>query len=99
VLGRLPLELHVQRTGLADVVLDTHPYTAHTTAADALWLDGPLWLGLGAGDRFDSLLSSSVLHHIGWPELRQPSLRALEDRGAELAAGGTYCKTCGSTIR
>lgn len=87
VMGRRPLEQHVQRTGLVDLVLDTHPYTAHTTAADALWQNGPPWLALGSGDRFDSLLSSSALHHAGWLELRQLSLRAFEDCASALVGG------------
>lgn len=83
VMRRRPLEEHVARTGLADLVLDTTPYSAHTTAADAFWLDGPPWLAL-TGERFDSRLSSSVLQHTGLGSLRTASMRAFEDMGAAL---------------
>ena len=56
---RRPLEEHVRRTGLADLVLDTTPYSAHTTAADAFWLKGPPWQAM-SGERFDSRLSSQL---------------------------------------
>ena len=87
IAARLPLEEHVRRTGLADVVLDTHPYTAHTTVADAFWLDGPPWLALGAGERFDTRLSSTAVHHLGLCALRQTSLRGMEDAGVALLQG------------
>ena len=59
VMRRRPLEQHVRRTGLADLVLDTTPYSAHTTAADAFWLKGPPWQAM-SGERFDSRLSSQL---------------------------------------
>ena len=34
---RMPLSDHLARHRLADLVLDTLPYNAHTTASDALW--------------------------------------------------------------
>jgi len=87
VMRRMPLENHVLRTGLADLTLDTHPYSAHTTAADSLWLHGPPWLALSAGDRFDSRLSTSVLAGVGSSESSAHSLRAFEDLALELATG------------
>ena len=83
VMRRRPLEEHVQRTGLADLILDTHPYSAHTTAADALWSEGPPWLALAGGARFDSRLSTAVVRSIGAAESAALGLRELED----LAAG------------
>ncbi len=38
----LPLDKHLARLSLADLVLDTHPYGAHTTASDALWVGVPI---------------------------------------------------------
>ena len=87
VMRRMPLEDHVLRTGLADLTLDTHPYSAHTTAADSLWLHGPPWLALSAGDRFDSRLSTSVLAGVGSSESSAHSLRAFEDLALQLATG------------
>ena len=80
VMGRQPLSAHIQRTGLADLTLDTWPYTAHTTAADALWAGGAPWLALSASDdRMDSLLSSAVLASAGALPLVTTTLRAFED--------------------
>ena len=80
VMARQPLERHVSRTGLADLVLDTWPYTAHTTVADALWQRGAPWLALGASNgRMDSLLSSAAVHGVGASELQTTSFRAYED--------------------
>ena len=60
-------------------MLDTFPYTAHTTVADAVWARGPPWLAMPGGDRFDSLLSSAAVHHLGAGSLRQHSLRQFEE--------------------
>lgn len=88
VMGREPLERHVHRTGLADLVLDTWPYTAHTTVADAIWHHGPPWLALGASDdRMDSLLSSAALTYVGWAPLRAGTLREMEDAATQYATG------------
>ncbi|MBC8794014.1 MAG: hypothetical protein C6Y20_20640 [Tagaea sp. CACIAM 22H2] len=38
----LPLDKHLARLSRADLVLDTHPYGAHTTASDALWVGVPV---------------------------------------------------------
>src|SRR5205823_282217 len=35
---RLPLAAHLARYRVADLALDTFPYTSHTTASDALWI-------------------------------------------------------------
>ena len=86
VMRRLPLEAHVARTGLGDLTLDTHPYSAHTTAADSLWLNGPPWLALATGERFDSRLSTAVLAAIGMQESAGRTLRMFEDLGAQLGA-------------
>ena len=39
---RMPVDQHLIRQGLADLVLDTLPYNAHTTASDALWVGLPV---------------------------------------------------------
>ncbi|MGH8213301.1 MAG: tetratricopeptide repeat protein, partial [Rhodanobacteraceae bacterium] len=39
---KLPHAQHLARHALADLVLDTHPYNAHTTASDALWAGCPV---------------------------------------------------------
>jgi predicted O-linked N-acetylglucosamine transferase (SPINDLY family) len=60
-------EDHLGRLQLADLVLDTTPYGAHTTASDALWAGTPIvtW----AGETFPSRVAASLLHAVGLPEL------------------------------
>ncbi|WP_290870871.1 UDP-N-acetylglucosamine-peptide N-acetylglucosaminyltransferase [Aquabacterium sp.] len=67
-----PQEAHLARLQQADLVLDTAPYNAHTTASDALWAGVPVltW----AGDTFASRVAGSLLHAVGLPELVTHSL-------------------------
>ena len=58
---------HLRRLQLADLVLDTSPYGAHTTASDALWAGVPLITRPGA--TFASRVAGSLLHAVGLPEL------------------------------
>ena len=58
---------HFSRLALADVFIDTWPYNAHTTAADALWAGAPVLTGYG--NAFASRVAASVLHAAGMPEL------------------------------
>jgi predicted O-linked N-acetylglucosamine transferase (SPINDLY family) len=65
---RLPrVEDHLARYRLADLFLDTSPYNAHTTAADALLAGLPV-VTL-QGDAFPARVAASLLHAIGLPEL------------------------------
>jgi predicted O-linked N-acetylglucosamine transferase (SPINDLY family) len=54
---------YISQFALADVFVDSWPYNAHTTAADALWAGLPL-LAL-RGDTFAARVSSSLLHTAG----------------------------------
>ncbi|WP_152428695.1 UDP-N-acetylglucosamine-peptide N-acetylglucosaminyltransferase [Methyloferula stellata] len=58
---------HLGRLQLADLVLDTAPYGAHTTASDALWAGVPVVTC--AGDTFPSRVAGSLLHAVGLSEL------------------------------
>ena len=58
---------HFSRLALADVFVDTWPYNAHTTAADALWAGVPV-VTLH-GDAFASRVAASVLNAVGLAEL------------------------------
>lgn len=58
---------HLGRLQLADLVLDTAPYGAHTTASDALWVGTPLVTRPGA--TFPSRVAGSLLSAVGLPEL------------------------------
>ena len=63
----LPQPQHLARLPCADLVLDTLPYNAHTTASDALWAGVPLLTC--AGSTFASRVAGSLLHAVGLPEL------------------------------
>jgi len=58
---------HLARYPLVDVVLDTFPYGAHTTASDALWMGVPVITRPGRS--FASRVCGSLLRAAGLPEL------------------------------
>ena len=58
---------HLARHRLADLFIDTFPYTAHTTCSDALWSGLPVITKMG--ESFVSRVSASLLTAIGLPEL------------------------------
>ena len=74
---RVPLvEDHLARYRLADIFLDTHPYNAHTTAADALMAGLPVVTYMG--NAFPARVAGSLLQAIGMPELIARSLEEYE---------------------
>jgi len=82
---RVPkVEDHLARYRLADLFLDTWPYNAHTTAADALSAGLPV-VTL-QGDAFPSRVAASLLHAIGLPELITTSMPGYEALVLELLA-------------
>lgn len=64
---RVPLSDHLARYRVADLALDTFPYTSHTTASDALWCGCPL-VAL-CGDTFAARVSASILTAAGLADL------------------------------
>jgi predicted O-linked N-acetylglucosamine transferase (SPINDLY family) len=78
---KLPYERHFSRLALADVFVDTWPYNAHTTAADALWAGVPV-LTL-PGESFASRVAASVLAAVGLEGL---AMATLDDYEAALRA-------------
>ena len=58
---------HLARLALADLHLDTFPYTSHTTASDTLWAGAPILTRTGRS--FQSRVCGSLLTTIGLPEL------------------------------
>ena len=75
---------HLARHQIADLFLDTFPYSAHTTASDALWSGLPV-LTL-AGKSFASRVAASLLTAIGLPELITYSEQEYELKAIELAS-------------
>lgn len=80
---RVPNLQHLGRYRVADLALDTFPYTSHTTASDGLWLGCPL-VAL-CGETFAARVSGSILTACGLPELVTYSLQDYEALALRLA--------------
>ena len=81
---RVPrVEDHLARYRQADLFLDTHPYNAHTTCADALMAGLPVVTCMGGA--FPSRVAGSLLHAAGLPELVTGSLADYEALALQLA--------------
>jgi predicted O-linked N-acetylglucosamine transferase (SPINDLY family) len=65
--AHLPHAEHLARLRCADLVVDTLPYNAHTTASDALWAGVPVLTRIGR--TFPGRVAASLLEAIGLPEL------------------------------
>jgi predicted O-linked N-acetylglucosamine transferase (SPINDLY family) len=74
---------HLARQSLADLFLDTLPYNAHTTAADALWAGLPVVTCTGRA--FSARVAGSLLNAIGLPELVTQNLQDYEALALALA--------------
>lgn len=82
--SRVPMvEDHLARYRQADIFLDTHPYNAHTTAADALMAGLPVVTFMGGA--FPARVAASLLHAIGMPELVADSKEGYEALALKLA--------------
>ena len=80
---RLPFAHHLARYRIADLSLDTFPYTSHSTASDALWCGCPV-VGL-CGETFASRVSGSILTAAGLPDLVTYTLADYERLASRLA--------------
>lgn len=80
---RKPMPEHLARYRLADLAVDTFPYTSHTTASDALWAGCPLVTC--AGETFASRVAGSILISAGLGELVTHSFGNYERVAIELA--------------
>ena len=78
-----PLAEHLARYALADLVLDTFPYTSHTTGSDALWAGCPMVTLLG--ETFASRVAASLLRNTGLERLIARSFADYEALALELA--------------
>jgi protein O-GlcNAc transferase len=85
---RVPNAQHLGRYRVADLALDTFPYTSHTTASDGLWLGCPL-VAL-CGETFAARVSGSILTACGLPELVTYSLEDYETLALKLARDREY---------
>lgn len=81
--GDAPMEAHLARHRLADLFLDTLPYNAHATAADALWAGLPVLTCRGKA--IAGRVAASLLGAVGLPELVTENLADYEALALTLA--------------
>lgn len=87
---RTSADQHIARQQHADLMLDTTPYNAHTTASDALWRGIPLLTV--EGETFPARVSASLLGYTGlnacicadWSSLEQQAVALANDPSALL---------------
>lgn len=80
---RAPYDIYLARFGVADLFLDTLPYNAHTTAADALWLGLPVLTCRGVA--YAGRAAASWVTAVGLPDLVTATQDAFEAKAVELA--------------
>ena len=80
--GRVSPAEYLTRFQLADVMLDTFPYNAGTTASDALWMGTPI-VTL-AGRSYISRMAGSLLNAVGLPDLITDSMAGYEKLAVDL---------------
>jgi protein O-GlcNAc transferase len=73
---KLPNAEHLARYRVAELALDTFPYTSHTTLSDAVWCGCPV-VGL-CGETFASRVSGSLLTSAGLADLITRDLAGYE---------------------
>jgi protein O-GlcNAc transferase len=84
------MEAHLGRLRLADVFLDTRPYNAHTTAAEALWVGVPV---VTCPDRrFAGRVGASVLGAAGLSELIRADLEGYAALALEMAESPDFLR-------
>jgi protein O-GlcNAc transferase len=81
--GDVPRDVHLARHANADLFLDTLPYGAHATAADALGAGLPVLTC--KGQAFAGRVAASLLNAAGLPELVTESLADYEAKALSLA--------------
>jgi protein O-GlcNAc transferase len=80
---RVAREDYFARYRCADMLLDTLPYNAHTTACDALWSGLPVLTQMG--ETFAARVAGSACITVGIPEMVTHSDQDYEDRAVALA--------------
>jgi len=89
---RVPNEDHLARHALADLFLDTFPYSAHTTASDALFMGLPMVTMMG--ESFASRVASSALSALQKNSTcyRTENIRSYIKKAAEFILNNTSYK-------
>jgi predicted O-linked N-acetylglucosamine transferase (SPINDLY family) len=87
---------HLARLSLADLVLDTLPYNAHTTASDALWTGVPIVTCRGKS--FAGRVAASLLMAIELSELITENFADYEALALRLARDDAYRASIRKTL-
>lgn len=93
---RLPWLEHLTRFQHADLMLDTMPCNAHTTASDALWAGVPIITCMG--QTFASRVAASTLHAAGLQKLVTNSLQEYAELALRLAKSPDELSTIRETL-
>ena len=88
---------HLARLQCADLMLDTLPYNAHTTASDALRVGLPLVTCAGRG--FAARVAASLLTTAGLPELIVEDLESYRLTAVEVATNPDVHRTLKAKLR
>ncbi|HEX2009673.1 MAG TPA: acetylglucosamine transferase [Roseateles sp.] len=73
---------YLARFALADLVLDTFPFNAGTTASDCLWMGTPILTR--SGRSHISRMAGSLLTHVGLPDLVTETPAEYEQRAVQI---------------
>jgi protein O-GlcNAc transferase len=90
------MPVYLGKLSHADLFLDTTPYSAHSTACDALWAGVPVLAIMGHS--FASRVAASALTAAGLPELITRSLPEYAARALEIARDATQLRTLRATL-
>ena len=94
---RIPIEDHLERIKLADLFLDTYPYSAHTTCSDALRSGLPVLTLIG--NSFASRVASSLLKTMNLNELVTNSFKDYENLANILSSDQLFYKSIRQKIK
>ena len=84
----MPLDEHLKRLQLGDLILDTFPYNAHTTCSDALRVNLPV-LTI-KGESFPSRVAASLLNSINMNELVTENIEEYEKLALKIFNNNDY---------
>ena len=93
---RAPFPEYLARYRVADLALDTFPYTSHSTGSDAVWAGCPL-VAL-CGDTFAARVSGSILAHCGLSEFITHTLDDYETLAYKLAIDPDFHQSMRSAV-
>jgi predicted O-linked N-acetylglucosamine transferase (SPINDLY family) len=91
------LKDHINLLGSLDLMLDTHPYSGHTTTCQSLWMGSPVltWYG----QAFRSRVGLTIMQHMGLPQMAVASEADYIRRAIELATNPQELRELRPTLR